>query len=65
MNMKDLQQLFPSKNGNQFEQVTFLSYAAKLFSISPYTEVEHLDHIVQAFESALKMMGKKEIAYVL
>ena len=43
----------------------FPIYAAKFFSISPYTEVEHLDHIVQAFESALKKMEKKETAYVL
>lgn len=65
MNMKDVQQLFPSEDGNQLEQVTFLSYAAKFFSISPYTDVKHLDYILQAFESALKKMGKEEIAYVL
>ena len=58
MNMKEVQRLFPSENGNQFEQ-------AKIFSISPYTKVEHLDHIVQAFESALKKMRKRETAYVL
>ena len=58
MNMKDVQRLFLREDGNQFEQ-------AKIFSISPYTKVEHLDHIVQAFESVSKKMRKKETAYVL
>ena len=29
-------------------------YAAKFFSISPYTTIEHLDHIVEAVDSAIK-----------
>lgn len=42
----------------------FPIYAAKFFSISPYTEVKHIDHIVEAFESALNKLEKKEIAHV-
>ncbi|TRZ39439.1 aspartate aminotransferase family protein [Niallia circulans] len=35
-------------------------YVSKLFSISPYTEVEHLDHMITAIEkSILKMEGLK------
>lgn len=39
-------------------------YAGKFFSISPYTEVEHLDHIVQAFERALGKITRLDIASV-
>lgn len=35
-------------------------YVSKLFSISPYTEVEHLDHMITAIEkSIMKMEGMK------
>lgn len=35
-------------------------YAAKFFSISPYTEVEHLDQMVQAVKNSIqKLEGKK------
>lgn len=29
-------------------------YAAKFFSISPYTTIEHLDHIIEAVDNAIK-----------
>ncbi|TYR79968.1 aspartate aminotransferase family protein [Priestia megaterium] len=32
-------------------------YAAKFFSISPYTEIDHLDHMVQAIENSIPKVG--------
>jgi len=31
-------------------------YVAKLFTISPYTEVEHIDHFINAIEKSIKRM---------
>lgn len=45
--------------------VKYPVYAAKFFSISPYTEVDHLDYIVGSLENSIKELEEIQVAVLI